>query len=129
MTLDFDRLAAALASDSRVVFATLFGSARDGNVRDGSDVDIGVLLSKALAPEDFFAFYQETASKLREISELDLVDLNNAGSVLAFEAISGRRLLVRDSEAVAGFVSRVAREYEDDMRLAASHSAPRPIKT
>jgi hypothetical protein len=46
---------------------------------------------------------------------LDLVDLNHADGVLAFEALSGRRLVVRDADAAAAFQSRGAREYEDDM--------------
>jgi len=41
----------------------------------------------------------------------------------AFEALCGRRLFVRDPEAVATFSSRVAREYEDDMLHAAAHRA------
>jgi predicted nucleotidyltransferase len=115
MTLDFDTLAKALAEDPRVVLATLFGSARDGTVRPGSDVDIAVLLSPALSSREFYAFYVEMTRRLSTIPELDLVDLNHANSVLAFEALCGRRLVVRDREAVAAFSSRVAREYEDDM--------------
>ncbi len=115
MTLDMDELAAAFAEDSRVVLATIFGSAKDGTVRDGSDVDVGVLLSPALGPLEFYSYYVEKTARLSAIPELDLVDLNHAGSVLAFEALCGRRLFVRDNEAVAAFSSRVAREYEDDM--------------
>ena len=123
MILDLTLLAAAFAGDPRVVMAVVFGSAKDGVVRPGSDVDIGVLLSPALTALEFYAFYQETATKLGIIPELDLVDLNHAGSVLAFEALCGRRLFVRDAEAVATFSSRVAREYEDDMLHATAHRA------
>ena len=119
-------VAAALAADPRVVFAVVFGSAKDGVVRDGSDVDIGVLLSPALDPVEFYRFYLEMTSRLSAIAELDLVDLNHAGSVLAFEALCGRRLLVRDAEAVAAFSSRVAREYEDDMLHATAHRTAIP---
>ncbi len=113
--LDLVQLADVFAQDSRVVLAVLFGSAKDGTVRQGSDVDIGVLLSPALSPVDFFNFYVEMTSRLNSIGELDLVDLNHAGSVLAFEALSGRRLFVRDPESVAVFSSLVARQYESDM--------------
>ena len=123
MTLNMDVLAAALGADPRVVMAVLFGSARDGEVRPGSDVDIGVLLSPAPTPLEFYAFYQETAARLSGIPELDLVDLNGANSVLAFEALCGRRLFVRDADAAATFASRVAREYEDDMLHASAHLA------
>ena len=92
-------------------------------IRPGSDVDIGVLLSPALTSLEFYAFYVEMTARLKTLAELDLVDLNHAGSVLAFEALCGRRLLVRDRDAVAAFSSRVAREYEDDMLHAAAHFA------
>ena len=62
-------------------------------------------------------------AKLSAIAELDLIDLNHAGSVLAFEALRGRRLFMRDAEAVAAYSSRVAREYESDMLHAAHHAA------
>ncbi len=123
MTLDMAALGAAFAEDPRVILATIFGSAKDGTVRSGSDVDIAVLLSPALTPLEFYAFYVEMTARLSTIPELDLVDLNHAGSVLAFEALCGRRLFVRDPEAVATFSSRVAREYEDDMLHAAAHRA------
>lgn len=123
MKLDLDELARALAGDPRVILATLFGSARAGVIRPGSDVDIGVLLSPVLTPLEFYAFYVEMTARLKTIAELDLVDLNHAGSVLAFEALCGRRLVVRDRDAVAAFSSRVAREYEDDMLHAAAHFA------
>ena len=115
MKLDMARLADVFSQDSRVVLAVLFGSSRDGTVREGSDVDIGVLLSPALAPVEFFEFYVEMTSRLSTIAELDLVDLNHAGSVLAFEALSGQRLFVRDPDAVAAFSSEIARQYESDM--------------
>ena len=123
MRLDFTALIAALAADPRVIMAVVFGSAKDGVVRPGSDVDIGVLLSPALTALEFYAFYQETAARLSMIPELDLVDLTRAGSVLAVEALCGRRLFVRDAETVAAFSSRVAREYEDDMLHATAHRA------
>ncbi|MEI8120832.1 MAG: nucleotidyltransferase domain-containing protein [bacterium] len=123
MTLDMNALAAAFSEDPRVVLATLFGSSKEGIVRPGSDVDIGVLLSPALTPLEFYTFYVDLTAKLSSIPELDLVDLNRAGSVLAFEALCGRRLFVRNNEAVAAFSSRVAREYESDMLHAAAYLA------
>ncbi len=54
-------------------------------------------------------------ARLMQIAELDLVDLNHANSILAFEALCGHRLYVRDPETVAAFSSLVARQYESDM--------------
>jgi len=123
MKLDLNAIATSIKEDKRIILATVFGSAKDGTIQEGSDVDIGVLLSPALTPLEFYAFYVEMTARLEYISELDLVDLNHAGSVLAFEALSGHRLVVRDHEAVAAFSSRVAREYEDDMLHATSDHA------
>ena len=84
---------------------------------------IGVLLSPALSPLEFYSFYLEVTARLKAIPELDLVDLNHAGSVLAFEALCVSRLFVRNNGVVAAFSSRVAREYESDMLHAATHRA------
>lgn len=119
MTLDRDVLIAAFSIDPRVILVTLFGSSRNGIVKDGSDVDIGVLLDPAHTPLEFYRFYQTIATRLHTIADLDLVDLGQANSILAFEALCGHRLFVRDKEAVATFSSWVARQYEDDMLHAA----------
>ncbi len=123
MTLDLDSLAVRLKEDPRVVLATIFGSSQEGLVRDGGDVDIAVLLSPPPTPLEFYAFYHTLVERLSEIADLDLVDLHHAGSVLAFEALCGRRLVVRDDEAVAAFASETARQYEDDMFHASHRSA------
>lgn len=118
MKLDLNQLRMALEKDPRVILAVLFGSARDGMVRPGSDVDLAVLFASMLSPVEFYDFYQSLAARLPDIAELDLVDLHRASTVLAFEALCGRRLLVRDAECVAGFASQAARQYEEDMMRA-----------
>jgi len=123
MTLNLDELSAVFAEDPRVVSAVLFGSSRDGTVRSGSDVDIGVLMSPAMTPLEFYTFYITMTSKLNSIPELDLIDLNHANSILAFEALQGRRLFVRDKDAWAAFSSQIAREYEADMLHASAYLA------
>jgi len=120
MTLDLEKLAAVFAADDRIALAILFGSSQSGTVGPGSDVDIGVLFSQPLSPEEFFQYYLELSGQLPEIPELDLTDLGQASSILAFEALQGRRLFVRNREAAAAFASRVAREYEDDRLHAAN---------
>ena len=76
-----------------------------------------------MPPLEFFAFYVDMTAKLKLIPELDLIDLNHAGTVLSFEALCGRRIFVRNQDAVAAFSSRVAREYESDMLHATTHYA------
>lgn len=115
MTLDLNIVASIFADDQRVQLAVLFGSSRDGIIRPGHDVDIGILLSPKPTPMEFYSFYQKIATDLNMIPELDLVDLSNANSILAFEALCGERIFVRDQEIVATFSSETARQYEDDM--------------
>ena len=124
--LDKPALAAVFARDPRVQLAVLFGSSRDGFVRPGSDVDIGVLLAPPLSPLEFYRFYQQTAARLKGIDPLDLVDLHSADSILAFEALCGVRLFVRDADTMAAFTSQVARQYEDDMLHATAVAEHRP---
>ncbi len=125
MKLDIERLSEVLAAEPRVMLATLFGSSVSGEVRPGSDVDVGVLLSPPPTPMEFYEFYQRVVSRLDRIADLDLVDLSAASSILAFEALCGRRLVVKDPEQVATFASETARQYEDDM-LAVGRIKQRP---
>jgi predicted nucleotidyltransferase len=115
MILDIDAITEAFTIDPRVILVTLFGSSQNGTVNDGSDVDIGVLLYPEQTPLEFYKFYQNISTRLSSIAKLDLIDLGHANSILAFEALCGRRLFVRDNEAVAAFSSLVARQYEDDL--------------
>ena len=97
-----------------VIAAWAFGSALDGQLAPGSDVDVGVWFE---APPSFerqlalLARLQETLG----VDEVDLVVLNDANPILRFEALSGRTLYCRDRSRCAGFASLTAREYEDAM--------------
>jgi predicted nucleotidyltransferase len=117
--LDLTALTEALSREPGVELAMLFGSAKDGTIPTEGDVDVGVLHRPALTPLEFFALHQRLTSRLAMAADLDLVDLGRANSILAFEALCGRRLLVRDADTVAEFSSLVARQYEDDLLHAA----------
>ena len=114
--IDWDSLQPIWETTPEVVAAWAFGSARDGEVRDGSDVDIGVLMAR---PPTFDAqlYLLGRLQDALGLDEVDLVVLNEAHAILRFEAVSGRRLFIRDLPAAAAFVSLTAREYEDDMAL------------
>jgi predicted nucleotidyltransferase len=123
MTLDFETIGQVLAAEPQVVFAFVFGSSQDGVVKDGSDVDLAVFLDPRPEPLEFYQFYQHLASRLAFIPDLDLVDLANADSVLAFEALCGKRLFVRSPERLAEFSSYTARQHEDDLQHASVQAA------
>ncbi len=112
--IDFDALQPIWEGAPEVVAAWAFGSAQDGQVRPGSDLDIGVLMARPPAFDeqlDLLGRLQDTLA----LDEVDLVVLNDANAILRFEAVSGRRLFTRDLLALVEFVSLTAREYEDEM--------------
>ena len=97
-----------------IVAVWAFGSAQEGELRPGSDVDIGVLMARPPSFDDQLDLLGRLQDALR-LDEVDLVVLNDASAVLRFEAVSGRRLFCRDLPALAEFQSLTAREYEDEM--------------
>jgi predicted nucleotidyltransferase len=114
--IDWDSLRPVWKTTPAVVAAWAFGSAQDGEVRPGSDVDIGVLMARPPTFDEQLDLLGRLQDALG-MDEVDLVILNEAHAILRFEAVSGRRLFIRDLLAAAEFVSLTAREYEDDMAL------------
>lgn len=112
--VDWERVRPLFEARPDVVCAWAFGSARHGRVRPGADLDVAVLWA---APPglDELADLRADLQKRLEHDDVDLVVLNRARPILAFEAVSGRRLFCRDPQATAAFVSLTARQYEDDV--------------
>ena len=116
--LNIKQLAKALEEAfPEMLFAFLFGSAREGTINPGSDVDMAI-------------YIQETADKFTLISRIlkiveseistdkfDLVVLNDAGPVLAMEALKGTILFIRKEamDIYADFYSLTCRLYEDQI--------------
>ena len=115
-TIDWQRTAQIWEAMPELVAAWAFGSAQDGTVSLGSDVDIAVLFESAPSLDTQIALLAELQEAL-QFEDIDLVVLNDANPILRFEAISGRPLFCRDLERRAGFASLTAREYEDEMAL------------
>ena len=98
-----------------VVFALLLGSARDGRVPPGGDVDLAVGLE--------CAFTLELADRITAIAqgvvpgcEIDLGCFDGAEPVYRFEALKGRLLFARDMDRFLDAYSLTCREYESQMR-------------
>ena len=116
VTVDFEGLADFFQTDANVIMAVVFGSSRDGVVQPGSDLDIGVLFRYAPpAGSAFLDYYSRLCDLIPEVEAVDLVTLNHANTILAFEALKGRVLQKNDAAAAAEFFSLVCREYEDVM--------------
>lgn len=111
---DTRRLAKCLSTDPNILAAWHFGSSRQGGIRPGADVDIGVLFYKKPTIDEL-ADLRGAIQDALSFDEIDLVVLNEASPVLRFEAVSGRPVYTDDPEARAAFCSLTAREYEDEM--------------
>lgn len=112
--VDFEKLAAFFRRDRNVCFSTVFGSSVDGTVAVGSDLDIAVLFRQSPAPgEDYLRYYSRLCDVIPEVECVDVVNLNTADPILAFEALRGRVLSKNDPDETAAFTSRICREYED----------------
>lgn len=115
MKLPLESLREALRHP-RIVGAWLFGSAQDGELRPGSDLDIGVLFD-AKPGLDTLAECRARLQLATGVEDVDLVPLNTASPLLRFEALCGRRLVCVDPSRCAEFASLTAREYEDEMEF------------
>ncbi len=113
-TIDLDLLKDLLCRCHDVAAAIVFGSAQNGLVRDGGDLDVAVLYRRTPSPNRLFELMAEITETI-EFDNVDLVCLNKAGTVLAFETLNGTVICRNDRELLATFSSLVAREYEDEM--------------
>ena len=112
--VDIDSAQIVWESNPNITAVWLFGSARDSLIRDGSDLDLGVLFASLPTLDELSDLRAALQVKL-DIDQIDLLILNKAGVVSRFEAVSGRPLFCRSREQCAEFVSLTAREYEDEM--------------
>jgi predicted nucleotidyltransferase len=100
-----------------IAFAYLFGSSQEGVVKQGSDLDIAVYYKG----DDIFIRFRLEEQLEQVIGNgiyIDVVELQKIdNTVLAFEALSGKQLFVRDEciDEYADFYVRICRKYEDEM--------------
>ena len=115
MNFNVDRLAKAIQENCpEAVFAFLHGSAKDGTVEEGSDIDIALYLDG----KPKFGVYSRVMDVVESIitgPECDVGILNNAEPIYRFEALKGRMLFCRDKEQYLRFFSLTCREYEDQV--------------
>ncbi len=98
-----------------VIFAYLIGSAtKSCVVEPGSDLDLALYISGKPSLE----LYERCAVVCEECVgnvRCDVGILNNAEPVYRFEALKGRLLFTRDTDAWLNFYSKACREYESWM--------------
>lgn len=107
------KLSKVLEQISEIDFALIFGSAQKGEVKDTSDIDIGVYLNTPLRT-DLLSKMMETVENHTH-ARCDLCILNTASEMLRFEALKGELLFTRKTKIddYARFYSLTCREYED----------------
>lgn len=113
-SVDESRLAAVWPTHVQIVAAWVFGSARHGTVRQGSDLDIAVLFIQRPTLEERLALLADL-QQATGLEEVDLLILNEASPIARMEALSGHLLFCRDDGARSIFTSLAAREYESEM--------------
>ena len=116
MQLNVQALSAVILNQfPDVAFAYLFGSSQEGTVKDGSDVDIAMYYTG----NDTFVRLrvEETLEKTFPQLVFDIVELQKASPLLAFDALRGTLLFVRPEamELYVGFYTRTCRLREDRM--------------
>ena len=112
--------AETLSANRNIVAAWAFGSAANGEIRPGADLDLAMLCESKPGFDELDTLRADLQKTLH-FYDIDLAVLNNASAVLRFEAVSGRLVYCRDASRCAEFVSLTAREYEDEMALAQRH--------
>ncbi|MBM3144848.1 MAG: nucleotidyltransferase domain-containing protein [Chloroflexi bacterium] len=110
--IDWASVAQVFDPFPNVIAAWAFGSAQDGEIREGGDVDIAVLFH-AIPSLDERAGLRAALQTNLQFDDIDLLVLNGASPITRFEAISGHSIYCRDVWARAEFDSLTAREYED----------------
>ena len=98
-----------------ICYAFLFGSSQDGTIREGGDIDLAVWLNDFSERETLIPRIIGMVEAIVPGISCDLTLLNDAGEQLAFEALTGRELFIRDEamDQYAAWYSLICREYED----------------
>ena len=95
-------------------FCLLMGSAKNGKVNEGSDLDLAIFLNER--PElSFYAAIEDAVHEVVPKVRVDVGFLNRAEPVFRFEALKGTLLFVRDMDEYASFFSKTCREYESQL--------------
>ena len=117
ITFSLDELAFHLKTFPEIIFAYLLGSAKEGVVHPGSDIDLALYLSKEC--KSFIDLYGEICSKLNDILPGVRIDIGqlriSQDPVYRYESIKGKLLFAKDEEKWLHFYSVTAREYEHQM--------------
>jgi uncharacterized protein len=115
---DLQELIAYLEAHPAVLAAVVFGSAAAGRLRPDSDLDLALLFANDHVPDAFAALELRAALEQRASRDVDLIVLNQASPILAFQAAKKGRLIVcKDAGADQHYLVRLITEYADFKRI------------
>lgn len=97
-----------------VVFAVLFGSRVQGTAERGSDVDLALRFSEELSDRERFQLRNRIDAQLQQYADtfVDVSDIEQLPTKIAFSALRNGLLLVGDEEIVERCREQVKKEYE-----------------
>jgi uncharacterized protein len=114
----FQDLTNMLDGDKDVVVVYLFGSYAKDNISPLSDIDIAILLDPQTRSEDYFDKQLDLMDKISSVlhtDEVDVVILNQAPSLLAYQVIKYRKVLFcRDESKRVSFEANAIDRYLDE---------------
>jgi len=93
-----------------VIMAFLFGSLSKGKVHRHSDIDIAIYL-KEYDIKEVEKIWDELEDLLKK--DIDLIVLNNAKPLVAFEAIRGEKIIIRNYDFYTDYMLEVSSEAID----------------
>lgn len=113
-----DAIVAYLAAQQGIAAALLFGSAAAERLQPQSDIDLAVLFLHEHVPDGFAPV--DMRGDLEQIAgrDVDLVVLNGASPIIAFQAVRyGVLLIAPDRPTYDRFAMRLVSEYADFKRI------------
>jgi len=99
----------------QIEFAYLFGSTASDKQTEGSDIDYAVYLNDGTKSVSLIADIIGEVESITKGMQCDLTLLNNAGKIIAMEALKGRLLFIRKeaTDTHSAFYSITCRGFED----------------
>ncbi len=104
-----------LSEYKQVMMVFLFGSTFKGYYTKRSDVDIAVYLHP-YHKSDIAILWETLEKELKK--DIDLVILNEAPATIAWEALKGKKIMIRDQSLYLEYLLEISREAEDYRNLA-----------
>ncbi|QGP92764.1 Polymerase beta, Nucleotidyltransferase [Neomoorella glycerini] len=107
----YEQLKDYFSEQQSIRMAFLFGSRAKGRAGAESDVDLGVYLEPGYTRQDIYQMWNELEDMLG--TKVDLLVLNEATPSMAWAALKGKRLYIRDQSFYIQYLLDISREAED----------------